>query len=140
MQDSEWVVDLIEQYLGCVRAFSERLCRAMGQEDLLSGRRSKEIPRVGTTSDGLEFAFHGIGCRFSDGESSVDFDFTPDGKMSGFDAWRLHEFSRDNASSGGERSPEEVKEALKRLLNRGLIEPLPGSSLYRFRTRLRIVK
>ncbi|NNC16733.1 hypothetical protein HJC22_13505 [Corallococcus exiguus] len=101
MQDEEWIVALIEQYLASARSFAERLCRAFGQEDLLSGRRSKVIPRKGVVSGGLEFDFHGIGCRFSEGTSRVDVDFTPEGKVSGFDAWRLHEFSAENASFGG---------------------------------------
>uniref|UniRef100_UPI003D34A35D DUF6896 domain-containing protein n=1 Tax=Corallococcus coralloides TaxID=184914 RepID=UPI003D34A35D len=135
MQDSEWILDLIEQYLNSARSFSDRLCRAFGQEDLLSGRRSKAIPGKGIVPGGLEFNFHGIGCRFSDGTSSVDVDFTPEGKVSGFDGWRLHAFSAENASFGGLRSHEDVESALKKLLAQGLIEPLPGSHLYRLRAR-----
>ncbi|WP_374268546.1 DUF6896 domain-containing protein [Corallococcus sp. RDP092CA] len=133
MQGDEWILDLIEQYLESARSFSDRLCRAFGQKDLLSGRRSKVIPRKGIVPGGLEFDFHGIGCRFSDGSFSVDVDFTPEGKVSGFDSWRLHAFSAENASFGGVRSHEDVAVALENLLAQGLIERLPGSHLYRLR-------
>ena len=135
MEDGEWIVGLVSQYLNSARSLSQRLGEAFSQEDLLSGRRNKRIPRTGVAANGLEFSFHGIGCWISDGTFSVDFDFLPDGQIGGFDAWRLHVFSEDNPSAVGSRPQHEVQTALNRLLDRGLIQTVEGSSsLYRLRS------
>ena len=39
---------------------------------------------------GITYAFHGIGCCVKFGSTIVDFDFGPQGRHDGFDAWRLH--------------------------------------------------
>ncbi|SMP44610.1 hypothetical protein SAMN06265222_1011164 [Neorhodopirellula lusitana] len=38
----------------------------------------------------ITYSFHGIGCRLEFGGHTVDFDFGPDQRFDGFDAWRLH--------------------------------------------------
>jgi hypothetical protein len=136
VEDEEWMLTLISQYLSSARSLSRRLCVAFSQEDLLSGRRSKAIPPSGNVADELEFRFHGIGCWISDGKLSVDFDFLPDGQIGGFDAWRLHVFSEENPSFVGPRSQHDIQMALDRLLERGLIQAVEGSTLYRPRTTL----
>jgi len=134
VNNGEWIVQLISQYLVSVRALSQRLGEAFNQDDLLPGRRSRVIPRAGVTANGLEFRFHGIGCWISDGTVSVDFDFMPDGQIGGFDAWRLHVFSEENSSVGGVWSQHEVQAALDRLVHQGLAQSVEGSSLYRLCT------
>jgi hypothetical protein len=135
-KSEEWIVQLIFQYLERARLLAQRLCEAFNQDDLLSGRRAKAIPRTGVAPGGIEFSFHGIGCRICDGKVSVDFDFLPAGQIGGFDAWRLHIFSEENPSLVGAQSQQEVQTALDRLLKRGIIQSLEGSSLYRIRTML----
>jgi hypothetical protein len=131
MENEEWIMRLISQYLESVRILSRRLCQAFNLDDLLSGRRSRQIPRTGVVANGLEFSFHGIGCRIEDGTLSVDFDFMPGGKSGGFDAWRLHLFSEENPSIVGVWSEKEVRAALERLEAQGLIQRVERSSLYR---------
>lgn len=133
MLNGKWIMKLISEYMGSARALSRKLCAAFTQNDLLSGRRSNAIPRTGVTSDGLEFSFHGIGCWLSDGKQSVDIDFTPNGHIGAFDAWKLHVFSRENPSIVGSRSQQEVQAALDHLLDRGHIQHIEGSALYRLR-------
>jgi hypothetical protein len=133
MSDEEWIVKLISNYVESARLLSRRLGEAFHQTDLLEGHRSKMIPRSGTSANGLEFRFHGIGCWISDGNISVDFDFLPDGQVGGFDAWRLHVFANENPSVVGVRSQQEVQSALDLLLKLGLIQTVESSSLYRLR-------
>jgi hypothetical protein len=131
MENGKWIAKLVSQYLVSARILSQRLCEAFNQDELLAGRRNKAIPRAGIAANGLEFRFHGFGCWISDGTVSVDFDFTPDGQIGGFDAWRLHVFSEENPSVVGLRSQHEVQAALDLLLEQGLIQPIEGSALYR---------
>jgi hypothetical protein len=46
------------------------------------------LPRRGAF-DIYEYYFHGIGCRFNFGELSVDYDYGDQGRINGFDLWRL---------------------------------------------------
>ncbi|WP_350996095.1 hypothetical protein [Shewanella sp. TB7-MNA-CIBAN-0143] len=38
------------------------------------------------------YAFHGIGCRFKFESFTVDFDYAENGRIDGFDLWRLSRF------------------------------------------------
>ena len=132
--DKEWIIKLISSYLKNAHKLAQQLCDSFAQDDLISGRCNKAMPRTGVTNTGLEFRFHGIGCWISDGNVSVDFDFMPDGRIGGFDAWRLHIFSKENPSIVGIRSLQEVQIALDSLLEQGSIQPVERSSLYKLST------
>ncbi len=129
--EADWIVELIGRYLAAAEALSRRLSDAYQQADLLSGRRAEAIPRTGTSSNGIEFSFHGIGCWMADRTVAVDVDFTPDGGVDGFDAWRLHRFSEENPSLSAPRSQKEVQVALEGLLQRGAIRAVDGSRLFK---------
>lgn len=133
MDPDDWIGRMISEYLATARSLSQQLAAAFGQSDLLEGSRNKASPRTGRTPDGLEFSFHGIGCWISDGQKSVDLDFLPGGYVDGFDAWRLHVFARENSSIIEARTQPEVQLALERLLQRGLVQPVEGSRLFRRR-------
>lgn len=105
-----WLEPLIDTYVLTARALGRRL-GATFQTELLRGRRTGVIPQQGVTADGLEFSFHGAGCRIELNDVVVDFDFLPDGRIGGFDAWRLHLFTTENAGQQP-RSQEEVQAAL----------------------------
>ncbi|HVU00801.1 MAG TPA: hypothetical protein VHE30_03585 [Polyangiaceae bacterium] len=111
----------------------ERLGRSIGRVDLLAARRAGEIAKSGVSPDGIEFEFHGIGCRLSADGTVVDVDFLPGGAF-GFDVWRLHVFSSENVLTVGRRSAAEVQEALDGLVRVGEVEAIPGSRTFRWRT------
>jgi hypothetical protein len=50
----------------------------------ISQRGSLDLDR------GITYSFHGIGCRLDFDGHVIDFDFGPDQRYDGFDAWRLH--------------------------------------------------
>ncbi|WP_407667150.1 DUF6896 domain-containing protein [Myxococcus qinghaiensis] len=131
MNRGPWVIELIHQYLQMVQHLSQRLTESFGVSELLSGRREKTIPRAGTTDSGLEYRFHGNGCWISDGARQVDFDWMPDGRIDGFDAWRLHRFSDDNPAVVGVRTHDEVQTELDGLRGRGSIQVVEGGAFYR---------
>lgn len=126
----DWAVALIFKYLAESTRLAQRLCGVYSQENLLAGRRNGAIPRSGSL-EGVEFEFHGVGCRIAEGNSSADFDFLPDGQLGGFDAWRLHVFSEANPGLAP-HSQSEIQGALDVLETNAVVERVSGSSLYRF--------
>src|SRR3990167_1171725 len=113
-ESRDWAVALISTYIFESARLAERVCRLYSQPTLLAGRQSGAIPRSGLL-EGLEFDFHGIGCWISENGLSVDFDFLPDGRLGGFDAWRLQVFSQSNPRFGPPRSESEIQAALDAL-------------------------
>lgn len=129
--DPPWLDVLIHEYLRAVKSLASRLAAEYGVPDLLTGRRSRAIPRTGETSGGIEFRFHGAGCWMSDGDTVVDIDFGPDGAIDVFDAWRLHVYSEDQPDLVGVRTPAEVDEALDALHRAGGLVEVERSKRFR---------
>ena len=77
------------------------------------------IPRVGELPSGRTYSFHGIGCRFEKDDITVDMDFGPNGRIDGFDAWRLCVFANDIGSN--DLTVEVLEESLAELVKAGLI-------------------
>lgn len=80
------------------------------------------IPRRGTLPSGREYSFHGIGCRFVKDGVTTDMDFGPDGRIDGFDAWRLHLFAR--SCYANKTSLNSIQTGLDKLLTSGAITKL----------------
>jgi len=113
---------LIDDYQAAVRRVVSALRVGFGRNDLLLAWHSREIPKDGVTS-GIRFSFHGVGCRATVDGVKVDFDFGLDGRIDGFDAWRLWYFARQNPTRYPQfRRQEDVEAALERLARSGEIE------------------
>lgn len=80
---------LVSFYLHSVALTVWILQQEWGRSDLLYAVFSRQIPRQGNLHTGEEYQFHGIGCWVEFATYKVDFDFDFDGKIDGFDAWRL---------------------------------------------------
>lgn len=116
------VRDLIQRYQEAVDGIVSALRHAFKEWDLLGAQRRGEIPREGTLGE-LEYWFHGVGCRAIANGTEVDFDFGPDGRTDGFDAWRLWTFARQNAARYPKlQRREDVEAALACLEASGEIE------------------
>ena len=50
--------------------------------------RQNNVPRTGILGK-YEYSFHGIGCCFNFGDITVDYDYGDQGRIDGFDLWRL---------------------------------------------------
>ncbi|MFV2101946.1 DUF6896 domain-containing protein [Micromonospora sp. LOL_024] len=63
-----------------------------GLSDLLTAVRSTRVlPREGRSTTGIDYSFHGAGCRMTDEQRiKVDVDLV-DG-IEAFDDWRVHAF------------------------------------------------
>src|SRR5689334_16822660 len=86
---------LIRDYQQAVQMVVSALKMRFGREDLLTAHHQGQIPKEGTVG-AVAFTFHGVGCRGTLGTIEVDFDFGPDGRTDGFDAWRLWDFARQS--------------------------------------------
>ena len=113
---------LIHEYQRAVRTVVAALRTGFGCDDLLMARRNGEIPKDGVTG-GIEFSFHGAGCMGTGAGFEVDFDFGPDGRVDGFDAWRLWRFANQNPAAYPQfQQLEDVQTALAKLARSGEIE------------------
>ncbi len=83
----------------------------------------------------ITYSFHGIGCCVEFGTLVVDFDFGPNGRFDGFDAWRLHLFAESMPQYNQFANVDCVQTHLTELFNSGLIrkfDDVVGSHLYFF--------
>jgi len=108
------VVDAVRRFTAALQDIRGRLFADLAPvadvEGLLAAvRSSRELPRVGVTSSGIEYTVHGAGCRMvaPDGRE-VDVDLITDSGLGrvveAFDAWRIRWFLEQAAGDrhGGE--------------------------------------
>lgn len=70
------------------------------------------IPPSGQLTEGASYRKHGYGCEVRRRESSVDFDFGPQGETTGIDLWRLSEFAGQDLARFAFGSGDELESAL----------------------------
>ena len=60
--------------------------------------RSAGLPRTGfiDAAQTIRYSFHGIGCLVEMPEGVIDWDFGQNGRIDGFDLWRLKTFVEEN--------------------------------------------
>lgn len=95
------------------------------------------IPQRGLLSDArsIRYSFHGMRCCVEYGSVVVDFDFGPNGRFDGFDAWRLHLFAESFPEFSAFADIDLVRTCLSDLDESGTIakiEGVVGSHLYYF--------
>jgi hypothetical protein len=70
----------------------------------------------------IEYSFHGIGCRVSLLSGEVDWDFGHDGRLDGFDAWRLWRFAADGTDNFPEfKHKEALDDVFREAITHGII-------------------
>ena len=95
---------LISLFLAKVREAEDIMKANFNIEEPMCYRQAgiARVGQIGTYS----YSFHGIGCRFRFGEFNVDYDYAENGRIDGFDLWRLSRFGeqfeefKDYISSG----------------------------------------
>lgn len=85
--------NLIAEYLNQVKTATDLLERSFGTKNILGLWHSKKIPRRGTVTKDVTYELHGIGCSVYLSEICVDFDYGPNERVDGFDAWRLYMYA-----------------------------------------------
>jgi hypothetical protein len=86
----------------------------------------REIPREAKLDNGLEYAVHGVGCRFTTSTGlEVDVDVDNDGNEI-FESWRLFNFANSDPAFG-ELSVDDLTAAALRLARSGELRQVrPG--------------
>lgn len=67
--------------------------RSFGTKSIFRLWGTKKIPRYGTIVGDVTYELHGVGCRLYLPEICIDFDYGPDGRVDGFDVWRLYMYA-----------------------------------------------
>jgi hypothetical protein len=135
MNPENKLLDVARRYVAAVESLTALLREQLGVTDLLGAVNASKIPREGKLADGAEYSFHGVGCLVDDGKVSVDFDFGPNGRSDGFDAWRLKNFADQVAPDSGFDRLESMEAALSELERQGVVcNPRwpPSKHLYYF--------
>lgn len=70
-----------------------------------------DIPQKGKLNGQIRYYKHGYGCAVHFSDEAVDFDFGSNGKIDGFDAWRLLGFAGARLRGYGFSSDKELKDA-----------------------------
>lgn len=91
--NTQTLENLITEYLAQVKKATDLLEKTFGTKNILRLWRSNKIPRRGSVTDDVTYEPHGIGCSVYLSEICVDFDFGPDERVDGFDAWRLYMYA-----------------------------------------------
>ncbi|WP_416364935.1 DUF6896 domain-containing protein [Pseudomonas sp. NFX183] len=85
--------NLIAEYLEHVKKATDLLECSFGTKNILRLWRTNKIPRCGKVNGDVTYELHGIGCCVYLSEICIDFDYGPDGRVDGFDAWRLYMYA-----------------------------------------------
>jgi len=117
------ILALVAAYVDAVRSAVRALEVQLGTTALLGAVRVDRRRREGSLNANTNYSFHGVGCRVTRGETTLDFDFGPGGRVGGFDAWRLALFAGgDSRRFAGWSDSDRVTLALRSLEADGLIE------------------
>ncbi len=73
-----------------------------------------DVGQYGVLGDKYKYFYHGAGCRVHLTEDEViDFDFGVNGRIDGFDQWRLKSFVDDRTDQYPDISSENIKDWLE---------------------------
>ncbi|TWD50088.1 hypothetical protein [Pseudomonas sp. SJZ131] len=86
---------LIGDFLEQVDKITAMLEKKFGDRFILRLWRTKKIPQRGSVNGDVTYELHGVGCRVYLSEACIDFDYGPDGRIDGFDSWRLYIYANE---------------------------------------------
>lgn len=113
---------VISHYVKAVEAIACELREVAGTHDLLRAITTGALARSGQLKSGAKYQFHGVGCRVETPTFSVDFDLGPDGRIGGFDAWRIWEYAAQISDGGAFAELHSVEIALNELMRQGEVQ------------------
>ncbi len=130
---TQLVEDLISEYLTQVKTATDLLERSFGTKNILGLWRTKKISQRGSVSGDVTYELHGVGCRVYISEICIDFDYGPEGRVDGFDLWRLFIYACERPDKYDKYTNKEFLENdFNEYLKLGKAKKIPGgmSSLY----------
>ncbi len=118
---STGLLRLIRRYTSASGDAAQKLRDELAVTDLLGALHGGTLHRAGKLPDGTQYRFHGVGCAVERAGISVDFDFGPEGRTDGFDAWRLHLFAEQFPDETHFHDEAVVAAALAELQRAGMV-------------------
>ncbi len=107
----ERFVELIHEYQAAVLEAASLFEKYKGvSRNNLSRARFEGLPTDGflDPQQTIEYYFHGVGCCVTYPNKMVDWDFGNNGRLDGFDAWRLWVFADEGTDNFPEFKQQEV--------------------------------
>ncbi|WP_158826735.1 DUF6896 domain-containing protein [Mucilaginibacter lacusdianchii] len=113
MNDIETLIfDFQQSVKEVVQLFYDKYKR----KDLLNAWHQRVFPSVGCFGKVMKrYNFHGIGLCVELSDKVVEFDFGPDDRIDGYDAWRLFNFADSQEKHKGLWTYKQIDAELKRL-------------------------
>jgi hypothetical protein len=124
------LIRVIEDYLEQSSYLIDQLKKTTGKSDLMRAWRSGQLEKSGQI-DELIYEFHGVGIYIEKNGYGVEIDFLPEGKVGGFDSWRLWQFVKKSPEKyQGLESQETISRALDAEQEDGSIAKVASTNLY----------
>ncbi|MFJ3008834.1 DUF6896 domain-containing protein [Pseudomonas fluorescens] len=119
---------LITDFLEDVESTLKLLEKKFGSRSLHQLWKDKKISQRGEVSEGISYQLHGIGCMIEFPDHCIDFDFGPNERTDGFDAWRLFNYACDHPEKYPSYTKlENIEAGLKNYEEAKLIKKLKDS-------------
>jgi len=131
-QEKKYLIRVIKDFQSEVKKYVTTLEKEFKTQSYYEARKEKIIPRTGRLSDGTDFFFHGVGCRFElPSNLTVDFDYGPEGRYDGFDLWRIKNFVDERLSIYFHYEGENILEKeFQEMIDAGIVKKIPNDNLY----------
>jgi hypothetical protein len=121
----ERFVKLIQEYQAAVLEAASLFEKYKGvTQNNLSRARFEGLPNDGflDPEQTIEYYFHGVGCCVTYPNKMVDWDFGNNGRLDGFDAWRLWVFAKEGTNNFPEfKQQEAINKAFREAEIQGII-------------------
>ncbi|MDJ1473811.1 DUF6896 domain-containing protein [Xanthocytophaga flava] len=134
------LVDWIQLYISKVKEIDSTLKEKFKTTNPLADWCSRKVSQEGVFAINGKRAFyyfHGIGCRISIGKEQIDFNYGINGRIDGFDPWRISLFLRDKSDDPlSTLSEGEIQNRFDLLEDKDVIQKtarFPGWHLYYFK-------
>ena len=113
--------EIIRDFLENVEVANEMLKKYLNTDE--PHNWSHPIEQVGLLDGRFKYFFHGVGCAVHISRTEVvDFDYGANGRIDGFDHWRLWSFVDDRKAKYSLVTSEDIKQWLDEAVKSGEIE------------------
>lgn len=90
MNEREGLEQLIRDLISKVDMATLLLEDKFGSRCIMELWRTHQIERCGSINEEITYELHGVGCAVHFPGLTVDFDYGENGRIDGFDVWRLY--------------------------------------------------
>lgn len=119
---------LIDDFLENVDKATAMLEETFGTRCILRLWGTKKIAQRGNVNNTVKYELHGVGCRVYLPDACIDFDYGPDGRIDGFDPWRLYMYANEVPKKHPKYTElDDIKRDLEEYITSGKVERIANS-------------